>query len=81
MAERATNAAPANGSTDLAELPAPGSEVPAVIDRVGVVGCGLMGSGIAEVCARAGLSVIVVEAGVDALAAGRRRRATRPSSG
>jgi 3-hydroxybutyryl-CoA dehydrogenase len=73
MAERATNSAPTNGSTDLAELPAPGSEVPAVIDRVGVVGCGLMGSGIAEVCARAGLDVIVVEAGQDALNAGRRR--------
>jgi 3-hydroxybutyryl-CoA dehydrogenase len=29
------------------------------IDRVGVVGCGLMGSGIAEVCARAGLDVTV----------------------
>jgi 3-hydroxybutyryl-CoA dehydrogenase len=27
--------------------------------RVGVVGCGLMGSGIAEVCARAGLDVLV----------------------
>jgi len=73
MAERATNSAPTNGSTDLAELPGPGSEVPAVIERVGVVGCGLMGSGIAEVCARAGLSVIVVEAGQEALAAGRRR--------
>ena len=24
------------------------------IQRIGVVGCGLMGSGIAEVCARAG---------------------------
>ena len=67
MAERATNSAPTNGSTDLAELPGPGSEVPAVIDRVGVVGCGLMGSGIAEVCARAGLSVIVVEAGLRSL--------------
>ena len=31
------------------------------IERVGVVGCGLMGSGIAEVCARAGLDVIVRE--------------------
>jgi 3-hydroxybutyryl-CoA dehydrogenase len=32
------------------------------ITRVGVVGGGLMGSGIAEVCARAGLDVIVLEA-------------------
>jgi 3-hydroxybutyryl-CoA dehydrogenase len=31
------------------------------IERIGVVGCGLMGSGIAEVCARAGLDVIVRE--------------------
>jgi 3-hydroxybutyryl-CoA dehydrogenase len=62
-----------NGSTDLAERPAPGTEVAAVIQRVGVVGSGLMGSGIAEVCARAGLSVTVVEAGQDALAAGQRR--------
>src|SRR5215204_4231324 len=32
------------------------------LDRVGVVGCGLMGSGIAEVAARAGNDVVVVEA-------------------
>jgi 3-hydroxybutyryl-CoA dehydrogenase len=38
-----------------------------VIERVGVVGSGLMGSGIAEVCARAGLDVVVRE--VDAAAA------------
>jgi 3-hydroxybutyryl-CoA dehydrogenase len=37
--------------------------------RVGVVGCGLMGSGIAEVAARAGLDVTVVE--FDAAAAER----------
>jgi len=43
------------------------------IERVGVVGCGLMGSGIAEVCARAGLDVVVREVSDDALAAGRRR--------
>jgi 3-hydroxybutyryl-CoA dehydrogenase len=43
------------------------------IVRVGVVGCGLMGSGIVEVCARAGLDVKAVEVGEDALAAGRAR--------
>ncbi len=43
------------------------------IERVGVVGCGLMGSGIAEVTARAGLSVIVNEVDPSALEAGRRR--------
>ncbi|HET9442441.1 MAG TPA: 3-hydroxybutyryl-CoA dehydrogenase [Acidimicrobiales bacterium] len=43
------------------------------IERVGVVGCGLMGSGIAEVCARAGLDVLVREVDDDRLAAGRRR--------
>jgi 3-hydroxybutyryl-CoA dehydrogenase len=43
------------------------------IQRVGVVGCGLMGSGIAEVCARAGLDVLVNEINEDALSAGRKR--------
>jgi 3-hydroxybutyryl-CoA dehydrogenase len=43
------------------------------IVRVGVVGCGLMGSGIVEVCARAGLDVKAVEVAEDALAAGRAR--------
>ncbi|HEX6360229.1 3-hydroxybutyryl-CoA dehydrogenase [Actinophytocola sp.] len=43
------------------------------IERVGVVGCGLMGSGIAEVCARAGLDVVVTEVSEDALKAGRER--------
>lgn len=41
--------------------------------RIGVVGCGLMGSGITEVCARAGLEVTVCEADDAALSAGRRR--------
>ena len=43
------------------------------IARVGVVGCGLMGSGIAEVFARAGLDVKVSEANDEALQAGRSR--------
>ncbi len=43
------------------------------ITRVGVVGCGLMGSGIAEVCARAGIQVVVVESNDKALSAGRER--------
>lgn len=38
--------------------------------RVGVVGCGLMGSGIAEICARAGLDVVVVEESQEAVEAG-----------
>jgi len=43
------------------------------IERVGVVGCGLMGSGIAEVCARAGLDVMVREVSEAAAEAGRAR--------
>lgn len=39
------------------------------MDRVGVVGCGLMGSGIAEITARAGANVLVVEQ--DAVAMGK----------
>jgi 3-hydroxybutyryl-CoA dehydrogenase len=34
---------------------------PEPIERVGIVGGGIMGSGIAEVCARAGLEVVLVE--------------------
>ncbi|MGE0160416.1 MAG: 3-hydroxyacyl-CoA dehydrogenase family protein [Gemmatimonadales bacterium] len=43
------------------------------VERVGVVGCGLMGSGIAEVCARSGKAVVVREASAELLAAGRKR--------
>jgi 3-hydroxybutyryl-CoA dehydrogenase len=43
------------------------------VQRVGIVGAGLMGGGIAEVCARAGLGVAVVEVNDELAAAGRRR--------
>ncbi len=43
------------------------------VNNVGVVGCGLMGSGIAEVCARAGLATIVVEADESRVESGRDR--------
>jgi len=43
------------------------------IERVGVVGCGLMGSGIAEAVARAGVDVRIVELDGDALDQGRAR--------
>jgi 3-hydroxybutyryl-CoA dehydrogenase len=41
-----------------------------IVERFGVVGCGLMGSGIAEIAARSGADVKVVEANEDALRAG-----------
>ena len=40
------------------------------MDKAGVVGCGLMGAGIAEVSAIAGLDVVVTESGPDAVRAG-----------
>jgi len=43
------------------------------IERVGVVGCGLMGSGIAEVAAKAGFDVVVREVSEEFIEAGRKR--------
>ena len=43
------------------------------IQKVGVVGCGLMGSGIAEVAAKAGFDVLVREVDEKAIAGGRKR--------
>jgi 3-hydroxybutyryl-CoA dehydrogenase len=43
------------------------------IERVGVVGAGLMGAGIAEVCAKAGVDVRVCDINETAVAAGRAR--------
>ena len=43
------------------------------MQRIGVVGCGLMGSGVAEVCARAGRDVVVSDSDDAALARGRAR--------
>lgn len=43
------------------------------MDRVGVIGCGVMGSGIAEVAARAGFAVFVTDVDATTLAAGRER--------
>jgi 3-hydroxybutyryl-CoA dehydrogenase len=46
---------------------------PTDVRHVGVVGCGLMGSGIVEVCARAGLRVTFVESSDELVTAGRGR--------
>ena len=46
---------------------------PEDVRTVGIVGCGLMGSGIAEVVARAGSEVIFVEASEELVARGRER--------
>jgi 3-hydroxybutyryl-CoA dehydrogenase len=46
------------------------------IERVGVLGCGLMGSGIAQVCAQSGYPTVVVEVSKEALDAGLARIAS-----
>jgi 3-hydroxybutyryl-CoA dehydrogenase len=46
---------------------------PNQVSKVGVVGCGIMGSGIVEVCARAGLAVTFVEVDPERSAAGRKK--------
>ncbi len=43
------------------------------VHKVGVIGCGLMGSGIVEVAARAGEEVVFLEANDELVDAGRRR--------
>ncbi len=43
------------------------------MERVAVIGCGLMGSGIAEVLARHGADVLVIERDADAIASGNQR--------
>ena len=46
---------------------------PGDVRTIGVVGCGLMGSGIVEIAARVGIDVIFVEPTEDLVAAGRAR--------
>ena len=49
-------------STEAGTLPPPEFESPVEpINKVGVIGGGIMGSGIAEVCARVGLDTLVIE--------------------
>ena len=47
------------------------------ITKVGVVGCGLMGSGIAEISAKSGLPTIVCEADAGAVERGQQRPSAR----
>ena len=46
---------------------------PEDVRKIGVVGSGIMGSGIVEVCAKAGFDVVVVELNEEAMARGRSR--------
>ncbi len=61
-------------STGLEQGPPVGLESPVKpVNRVGVIGGGTMGSGIAEVCARAGLDTLVVEVDLSAISGARTR--------
>ncbi len=72
-------ATPGNATGEVGTDPsAAGPTLPVVtpvpdITRLGVVGCGVMGSGIAEVSARAGLDVVVCEASQQLAEAGEER--------
>lgn len=64
--------------TSVADMPAVAPAESAAVAaqrilRVGVVGCGVMGAGLAEACARAGREVRVVASGDQGMARGRRR--------
>ncbi len=63
MSEPVTAPTPRDRVAD--EPPAPGE-----IQRVGVLGAGTMGAGIAQLCARAGIETLLCDANPDALAAG-----------
>lgn len=61
-------------STDTGALPPQEFESPVEpINKVGVIGGGIMGSGIAEVCARAGLDTLVIEVDNEAVKAARKK--------
>jgi len=53
------------GNGEQVELP--------TVERLGVIGCGLMGSGIVEIAARSGMAVLVREIDAGAVEAGRAR--------
>ena len=61
-------------STEAGTLPPQEFESPLEpIDKVGVIGGGTMGSGIAEVCARVGLDTLVIEVDDEAVKAARKK--------
>ena len=60
-------------STEAGTLPPQDFESPVEpINKVGVIGGGIMGSGIAEVCARAGLDTLVIEVDESAVSLARK---------